>query len=178
MKNDKALYWFVAKAAGMFVLWQIAYYLWLAPHTKVESWITHATAAASTALLRTLGYDAGYHNFTRESGVFFSTITIDGIDQLNIGDPCNALTLVVLFAGFVIAYPGNGWYKLLFILAGSLVIFSLNLFRCLLLIFNYLFFEATFEFNHKYTFTNRNLFVRILFLDVVGQSSEQTKTSR
>ncbi|MEQ9440070.1 MAG: archaeosortase/exosortase family protein [Cyclobacteriaceae bacterium] len=154
MKNNKALYWFVAKAAGMFILWQVVYYLWLAPHTSIESWVTDVTATASTAMLRTLGYEADHYNHIKDaSGNLFSTITINNKDQLNIGDGCNALTLVILFAGFIIAYPGNRWYKLLFIVVGSLAIFSINLVRCLLLIFNYLFFEASFDFNHKYTFT-------------------------
>ncbi len=152
MGSNKALYWFTAKAVGVFIIWQLGYYLWLAPHTNIESWVTNATAAASIGVLRTFGYDADYHNHT-EGEVFFSTIRIDGEDQLNIGDPCNALTLVVLFAGFIIVYPGNSWYKLAFITAGSFVIFGLNLIRCLLLIFNYLFLKSSFDFNHKYTFT-------------------------
>lgn len=152
MSSNKALYWFTAKAVGLFIIWQLGYYLWLAPHTNIESWVTDATAATSTAVLRVVGYDADYHNHTRGE-VFFSTIRIGGEDQLNIGDPCNALTLVVLFAGFIIVYPGNGWYKLGFIAIGSFVIFGLNLIRCLLLIFNYLFLKSSFDFNHKYTFT-------------------------
>lgn len=152
MGSNKALYWFAAKAVGVFVVWQVGYYLWLAPHTNIESWVTNATAATSIGVLRILGYNAAHHNQTRGE-VFFSTIRIDGVDQLNIGDPCNALTLVVLFAGFIIVYPGHIWYKLGFIAVGSLVIFGLNLIRCLLLIFNYLFLKSSFDFNHKYTFT-------------------------
>ena len=154
MENNKTLYWFVAKAAGIFVLWQVLYYLWLVPHTNVESWVTNATATGSTFILQTLGYEADHYNHIRSSsGKLMSTITISNEDQLNVGNKCNALTLIVLFAGFIIAYPGNGWYKLLFIVVGSLTIFLINLIRCLFLVFNYLFFHTSFDFNHKYTFT-------------------------
>ena len=111
MNSNKALYRFAAKAAGLFIVWQLGYYLWLAPHTTIESWVTKATAATSVTVLRSFGYEAGYHNHTR-GNVFFSTISIHGEDQLNIGDPCNALTLVVLFAdslSLIRAMVGINW---------------------------------------------------------------------
>lgn len=46
---------------------------------------------------------------------------------------CNALSVIILFIAFVIAFPGKLKHTILFVLAGSLLIHFLNIFRIALL---------------------------------------------
>lgn len=154
MNSNKPVILFLIKAAALFVLWQVLYYGWLTTGTNLEMWLTSHTAAASTQVLRWLGYEATFQDFPGEIGEqSYSLVRMGGKPLLSIADSCNALTLIVLFIGFIVAYPGNWIYKLLFIGVGSLVIFAINVIRALVLILNYMHNQATFEFNHKYTFT-------------------------
>ena len=154
LKSNKTLYIFLAKAAGLFIGWQAIYYLWINQHTNLEMWLTGKTAAVATTFLNWFGYHTIYINHPGELGSqSYSQIFLNGFPLLGIADSCNALTLIILFIGFIIAYPGNWWYRLLFIGLGSLFIFGINIIRSLVLIFNYMHFRSTFEFNHKYTFT-------------------------
>ena len=154
MKSNRQVITFLVKAAGLFVLWQVVYYSWLTTGTNLEMWLTSNTTAVSTQVLRWLGFAADYIDHPGATGKqSYSLITMEGKPMLSIADSCNALTLIVLFAGFIIAYPGQWLYKVLFIAVGSIIIFLINVIRSLTLIFNFMYSQSTFDFNHKYTFT-------------------------
>ncbi|MEK6481680.1 exosortase family protein XrtF [Catalinimonas sp. 4WD22] len=155
MKNNKSLYLFLAKCAGLYLIWNIAYFGWIASHTNIEMWITSKTAMVSTRLLNLVGYEASYIDVphSSESKQSVSLILVDEVPLLYIADSCNAFTLMVLFMGFIIAYPGNWKHKMWFIAAGCLAVFLINVIRVQFLIYNYMYYHSWFEFNHKYTFT-------------------------
>jgi exosortase family protein XrtF len=155
MKNNKQLYWFIGKCAMLFVVWNVAYYGWL-QDTNLDHFITHTTGDISVEILNSIGYDSFNFNIDKGEGedASYSMIFIPEFDaRLGIADSCNALTLIILFIGFIIAYPGDWRYKLMFIAGGTLIIFGINLLRVQVLIFNYLYSRSTFDFNHHVTFT-------------------------
>jgi exosortase family protein XrtF len=153
-KSNRGLYAFLIKAAVLFFTWQVLYLSWLSTGTNLDTWLTYKTAASVSFSFNLIGYQSDYTEKTvqpGEQGV--SRIIIDGEPSLIIADSCNALTLIVLFIGFIIAFEGHWPLKLVYILAGSLVIFGINVFRAMMLILIYMHAPSTFHFNHKYTFT-------------------------
>ncbi|MGB3619696.1 MAG: archaeosortase/exosortase family protein [Catalinimonas sp.] len=154
MKGNRQFNLFILKAAALFVIWQVLYFFWINPSTGLEMWLTSRTAAVSTQAMQWVGYDAHYFDVPGETGnQSVSQIYLDGRPLLGIADSCNALTLIMLFVGFIIAYPGPLNRKIWFIVGGSLLIFFVNVTRALTLIFNFMYSKSTFDFNHKYTFT-------------------------
>ena len=80
------------------------------------------------------------------------TVMIDNEPVVLVADECNGLELFVLYAGFIICFPGKIKFKLIFIPIGILLIYFVNVIREIVLALNYKFFRESFEFNHKYTY--------------------------
>ena len=149
MKDSKTLYIFLAKAAGLYLLWEGITALFLAPNGPVNRAVTYNIALFGAAVLRLFGYNS-------QSSVvdnMYNVISLDGKYAVSIEDGCNGLVLMFLFAGFVIAYPGPLKKKLWYIPAGLAVIYMLNIVRVVALVINHKVSASTFDFNHKFTFT-------------------------
>ena len=95
----------------------------------------------------------GYKTFESKEVDDFQVFGIDGSNGVWIGGPCNGLTLIFLFAVFVIAYPGPIKQKLWFIPLGALIIHLSNSIRIISLSLIALYNPKSLEFNHTYTFT-------------------------
>lgn len=134
---------FVFRFAGLFVLWYIVYHLWLSTDTPIDLWVVEKTIDFSRFLLETFGYSV----YTEGR-----VIGANNSSGLFVGDSCNAIVLIALFAGFIIAYPGRLMRKVVYILLGTLSIFLLNVLRITSLCAIDTFSRAWTEFNHSYTF--------------------------
>lgn len=95
-----------------------------------------------------IGYDAE----VRWEGARI-VMRINSVSLLGVGDSCNGLELFVLFAGFIICFPGNFKNKLLFISSGILAIHIVNSLRAAGLALNQYYHPQSLQFNHHYTFT-------------------------
>ena len=78
---------------------------------------------------------------------------IDGSNGVWIGGPCNGITLLFLFAIFIIAYPGNIKNKLWYLPLGMLIVYSINILRIIALALIAFYYPQYLDFNHTYTFT-------------------------
>lgn len=136
---------FLITLFSFYIVWYLIYDLWLHPNERLDLLVIDFTVAASKWILELLGFTV-YTGADRLIG-------IDGSSGLWIGDNCNGIALFALFAGFIIAYPGNWKKKILFIVAGILLIEILNILRVVLLAILDTYSRAWTEFNHTYTFT-------------------------
>lgn len=57
-----------------------------------------------------------------------------GIIQVRVIEGCNALSIIILFISFIVAFTGKLKYTILYVLSGSLVVHLLNIARISLLI--------------------------------------------
>lgn len=137
------LYRFLVTFLLLFIAWFVLYELWLHPEGSTDQALVNITLSFSEWVLRVFGYDAF---------VYGREIHISGSSGLWMGDNCNALPLFAMFAGFVIAFPGNIRKKLLFILFGIVTIFLLNCIRIIALTIIDTYSRSWTEFNHSYTF--------------------------
>ena len=95
----------------------------------------------------------GYKTFASREVNDVQVFGIDGSNGVWIGGPCNGVTLMFLFAIFVVAYPGNLKNKLWYVPAGILVVHSINILRILALALIANSYPSYLNFNHTYTFT-------------------------
>src|SRR5436190_16233954 len=90
---------FLITLFSIYLSWYLIYDLWLHPNQKLDLAVIDLTVKISKWMLEILGYPV----FTGVDRL----IGIDGSGGLWIGDNCNGIALFALFAGFIIAYPGN-----------------------------------------------------------------------
>jgi exosortase/archaeosortase family protein len=138
---------FVLIAFGVYVAWVLGYEQVLDSDGRLDQALSTGVATTAAALLHMAGVAAG----TAPDAP--TTVTMHGEPAVFVGNPCNGLVLYVLFAGFVLAYPGSAWRKAWFVPAGIGAIFLLNAGRVAALALNHTYWFRTVEFNHHYTFT-------------------------
>jgi exosortase family protein XrtF len=139
---------FLIKALLLYLAWFFLYESWLKPLGVPDKALTQLTADAGAAGLQWLGYGA-----VAMHGVTKSVVFVEGAPLLGIAHECNALILFVMFAGFVVAFPGRWVHKAAYICLGAVLIWLLNCWRVLMLLLIQIHYPAALDFNHKYTFS-------------------------
>ena len=95
----------------------------------------------------------GYTTFASKEVNDVQVFGIDGSNGVWIGGPCNGITLMFLFAVFVVAYPGSLKNKLWFLPLGIFVVHTINITRIIALALIAYYSPQYLDFNHTYTFT-------------------------
>ena len=143
-KQDQFIALFILKAIALYLIWFLVYDNWLLKDGLVDDFLISHLVSATEFMLNLMGYDV----FT-----YSDAVGVDGTHGVLIGAPCNGLSLFVLFAGFIIIFPGKLKYKLIYIPLGLLAIHILNILRLVGLAMVVVYKPESLEFNHKYTFT-------------------------
>ena len=81
-----------------------------------------------------------------------SKIYHNGKEIIYVIDRCNGLELIVLYIGFIVCMPSKFWRKLLFIIAGAILLDITNILRCSVLIYLQEYHRTYFEIAHYYLF--------------------------
>lgn len=131
------------------MLWYILYEFVVHPWGKLDLFLIDDLKSKSEWILTALGYTLLPESENAEQMRF---VGIDGGSYLWIGDPCNGLSLFVVFAIFIMAFPGPWRSKAWFIPIGIILIHLINAIRIAVLSVlasvNY----ELFNFQHDYTF--------------------------
>jgi len=140
---------FFVLAAVLYLVWYLLYELIVKPSSLVDEKLISLIIANAGFVLKLLGYTV--YQSMEDSNM--QLIGVDGAHPVWIGSPCNALTLFMFFALFVVAFPGNAKKKLWFIPLGIVIIHVANVLRVIgLVLINY-YAPQYLDFNHTYTFT-------------------------
>ena len=145
--GNRLLYRFLLIAGALFLAWFFGYELWLKPDGRLDAILCGQITSAGVALLQLLGFKAAV------SSQYPTLVMMNAHPAVIIGSPCNGLVLYVLFAGFVVAFPGPWQRKLWYIPAGIVLIWCLNVLRVAALAINHQYSQQSVDFNHHYTFT-------------------------
>src|SRR5690606_9841133 len=78
---------------------------------------------------------------------------IEGTLGVVIGNPCDGLSLFILFSAFLIVFEGKWWFKAIFIIVGIVLIHFLNVVRVIALAVIVKYSPESLDFHHSYTFT-------------------------
>ncbi|WP_228850331.1 archaeosortase/exosortase family protein [Aegicerativicinus sediminis] len=134
---------FLISALLLFIVWQLAYNLVLKPNGSLDEALTSIVVK---------GTELGMKIFNSNSEARGNIIYINGNAAIRVEHVCNGLELMVLYVCFFLCIPGRIRPKMSYIILGLFIVFVLNTIRQMLLAYNYLYFNSTFEFNHKYTY--------------------------
>ena len=93
-------------------------------------YVTNLVAYQSEALLNTIGYKAQMVKHPDEPSI---KMLVEGKYIARIIEGCNAISVIILFMAFVIAFSGKLKTTILFLLSGSVFIYVVNLFRIVVL---------------------------------------------
>jgi exosortase/archaeosortase family protein len=116
---------FAVRALAVYAAWFLVYDLWLLPEGRLDAWLSAHVAGVSGGILNLFG-----------AGAFVADRLIQLPDTAGvlIIDGCNGLAVIGLFAGFVVAYPGEAQRRLWFIPAGIFALYIANVARVVSLV--------------------------------------------
>ena len=109
---DRSLIRFLGIGLGIYLLWYICYAYFLKDYTLLDEYLIHSMVGVSEWVLRGLGfalYEIGSNGLRWQLGIANSP------GLLEIGEACDGLVLFVLFAAFILSFPGSVKRKLWFI---------------------------------------------------------------
>lgn len=93
-------------------------------------YLTNLVAKQSQSLLQTFGYDATIAQHPHEPSM---KLIINNKFVARVVEGCNAISVIILFISFMIAFAGKFKTTFLYILAGSVMIYVVNLLRIAIL---------------------------------------------
>jgi len=148
LKNNKFQF-FILKASVLYGLCYFLYEFILKRNTRGDQLFIREIINLCGWILNTMGYKT----FASKDVNDFQVFGIDGSNGVWIGGPCNGITLMFLFAIFVIAYPGNVKNKLWYLPLGIFIVHTINIIRIIALALIAKYDYTYLDFNHTYTFT-------------------------
>ena len=111
---------FFIKVGLIYGGWEVLYQYVLLPDFWLDTWLSHTGISLAAGSLSFLGWDI-------ESTARF--VCVVGNRGIEVQNGCNGLDLLGLYAGFIIAYPGDLKKRMAFIAGGIGLIFVANVFR-------------------------------------------------
>ncbi|HSD08855.1 exosortase family protein XrtF [Flavobacterium sp.] len=129
---------FLASFFGCYILLTLLYQLYLSgfENNKVDS-ITYLVGQNTESVISWFYQSIRVLDSENEP---FLKVFFQGIYVVRIVEGCNAISVIILFISFIVAFSGTLKNTLLFIVVGSLLIYILNILRIaalVVLIFNF-----------------------------------------
>ncbi|MBF8148394.1 exosortase family protein XrtF [Winogradskyella sp. F6397] len=93
-------------------------------------YLTHLVAEQTNVLLNGLGYESRIMPHPNEPSM---KLIINGKYLARVIEGCNAISVIILFLSFIIAFAGKIKTTVLYGLAGSIIIYAFNLIRIVIL---------------------------------------------
>ncbi|MDO6435069.1 exosortase family protein XrtF [Flavitalea sp. BT771] len=141
---------FFVKAFLLFVVWKALYIFLLLPGRVLDRPLTRFVGNATVGVMNVVEGHAAYSALEARESL---DIRRDGEQTLRVADACNALELMVLYIGFILCFPAPGRRKVIFILAGCVLITLFNVLRCMALVWIFVHYRAYLDFSHHFLFT-------------------------
>mgnify|MGYP006279650255 CR=1 FL=1 len=131
---------FLGKMLAAYGLWYLLYDLWLLPDGRLDAWISESVVQVGGVALQLFGVEAT---------VTARQLTLPGTAGIRVVDGCNGLSSMGLFVGFVLAFPGQLWRRVLFLPLGLLLVYLSNVSRVTGLLFLQKYWDAGFGAAHS-----------------------------
>lgn len=131
---------FILTFLGVYISLSILYNLYLDVSDGSEyypDYMTHTVALQAESLLGSFGYHAEVWPHEDEPSM---KVIINNKFVARIIEGCNSISVVILFASFIIAFSGKIKTTFFYLLSGSVLIYAVNLFRIVILsiaLYNY-----------------------------------------
>ncbi|WP_431159330.1 exosortase family protein XrtF [Winogradskyella poriferorum] len=133
LKKYKLVIRFIITFLAVYSILTVGYYFYLelSDGTKYfPDYATHLVANQTENLLDGLGYDSEVLPHENEPSM---KVIINGKFVARVIEGCNAISIIILFLSFVIAFADKFKSTFLYCLAGSIIIYAFNLIRIVVL---------------------------------------------
>ncbi|MBG42571.1 MAG: exosortase family protein XrtF [Aequorivita sp.] len=133
LEKYKTVIRFVVLFMGSYLLMSVLYGLYLKVSENgnyFPDFVTNLVAKQSSAVLDAFGYNSILVPDSIAQGML---LTIDNKYTVNIVEGCNSISVIILFIAFIIAFAENFKKTLLFLFAGVVLIYIVNLLRIAIL---------------------------------------------
>jgi len=151
MSANKPLFKFLLLISLSYSAWFILYEFKLKPQGKLDHFVTEYVTIGICNILNHTDHPCHYTIALKFGETYI--FTDDRIlPAVRVGASCNGLELLVLYALFIICYPGRWKYKIPFILIGLILIHLLNILRNYWLTLMSLNHSSWYEVSHRYLF--------------------------
>jgi exosortase family protein XrtF len=137
---------------GSYLVFTLAYNLYLEFFrypVYFPDYITHLVAIQSEALINSFGYDAQILPHQSELSM---KLIVNQVYLARIVEGCNAVSIIILFSAFVLSFFGKLKLTLLYLLAGAVIIYAMNIIRIAILAIGIYEFSQYTEFLHSIIF--------------------------
>lgn len=133
LQKNKAVIQFLLVFFGSYLLLAVSYKLYLEYYASSEiipDPITTLVALQSEAILQTIGYDTFTIPYLKNESI---RLALNNRFVVRVNEGCNGISVLILFTSFVLAFF-SGWKKtILFLFAGTVLIYVLNILRIVLI---------------------------------------------
>ncbi|MBT8273614.1 MAG: exosortase family protein XrtF [Bacteroidia bacterium] len=132
-KKYKSVIKFIITFLTVYIILTMSYkfYLDLSDGSKYyPDYITNLTARQSELIIDSVGYDASIQAHPDEPSM---KLIINNKFVARVIEGCNSISVIILFVSFIIAFAGTLKRTAIYILAGSVLIYSVNLIRIAIL---------------------------------------------
>ena len=136
-KEFKPILIFIAKFFLVYIVLTVIYSWYLQPYLyeqNITDPITSWMADVSASLMRAVGFDA----YTMQvEGETHKRFFLDGEFASLVNEGCNALSVVIIFISFIVAFSNGILRTLSYVLGGLVLLLMTNIFRISLLTYIY-----------------------------------------
>ena len=129
----KSVLRFIFMFLGSYLVFTLLYNLYLEffrSPVYYPDYFTHLVAKQSEALISSFGYNAQI--LPHQSELSMKLIVNDAY-LARIVEGCNAISIIILFASFVLSFFGKLKLTLLYLLAGAVIVYAMNIIRIAIL---------------------------------------------
>ena len=133
IKKNKAVIKFLVIFFGTYIIFTLVYQLYLnyAPQQPYyPEIITHFVSLQTESVISFLGYETKMIQSLNDPSM---KIGINGVYLVRVVEGCNVISVIILFLSFILAFKKTLKSTLLYIFAGSVIIYALNILRIALL---------------------------------------------
>ena len=129
----KSVIKFILTFLCVYIVLSVSYKLYLDLSTGTKfypDYITNLTARQSELIIDQFGYEASILPHPHEPSM---KLIINGKFVARVIEGCNSVSVIILFISFVIAFADSFKKTFLYLLAGSVLIYSINIIRIVIL---------------------------------------------
>jgi exosortase family protein XrtF len=149
-REIKPSFIFLSRFLVFYLVANLLYAWWITRYSPAPDPATRQITHHSAFILEVAGYEI--HTITHHSRAA-ERILLGERAVLSVFEGCNGINVWIIFAAFIVAFSGVTKKVLVFVLAGTAIIYVVNLARIIFLFFISLHYPDALYFFHKYFFT-------------------------
>lgn len=152
LKEFKPILIFIAKFFGVYIILTILYTLYLEPYVyeqHIADPITTWMSGSAVGLAKLFGFHAEHIQI---EGEVWRRFILDHQYVARVNEGCNAVSVMIIFVSFIIAFSRGFARTILYIIAGLLIMIVSNIARIFLLCWVFRYHPSYAQMSHDYLF--------------------------